>query len=150
MTTGLRRSVAPYRHYATFQGNRTQESVGEAAQADVIPAGDHDRDPPDFHPVADLNIRLASQALPHCRRSWVSRDRYNDLIGARLWEEPSLTMRSNVATRQSGITPRATNAMAQAEGDFEKGESDGAASTLAVVAAAARAWLSSVTAEPHE
>ena len=33
-----------------------------------------------------------------------------------------------------------TNAMAQAEGDFEKGEADGAKITLAVVAAAARAW----------
>lgn len=43
-----------------------------------------------------------------------------------------------------------TNAMAQTEGDFEKGESDGAAATLAVVTAAARAWLSSVRAEPHD
>lgn len=43
-----------------------------------------------------------------------------------------------------------TNAMAQTEGDFEKGESDGAAATLAVVAAVARAWLSSVRAEPHD
>ena len=43
-----------------------------------------------------------------------------------------------------------TNAMAQTEGDFEKGESDGAVATLAVVAAAARAWLSSVRAEPHD
>ena len=33
-----------------------------------------------------------------------------------------------------------TNAMAQTEGDFEKGEADGATATLAVVAAAARAW----------
>jgi purine-nucleoside phosphorylase len=32
-----------------------------------------------------------------------------------------------------------TNAMAQAEGDFEKGEADGATATLAVIAAAARA-----------
>jgi DNA-binding GntR family transcriptional regulator len=31
MTTGLRRRVAPYRRYATFQGNRMQESVGEHA-----------------------------------------------------------------------------------------------------------------------
>jgi hypothetical protein len=30
--------------------------------------------------------------------------------------------------------------MAQTEGDFEKGEADGAMATLAVVAAAARAW----------
>jgi DNA-binding GntR family transcriptional regulator len=31
MTKGLRRRVAPYRRYATFQGNRMQESVGEHA-----------------------------------------------------------------------------------------------------------------------
>jgi uridine phosphorylase len=35
-----------------------------------------------------------------------------------------------------------TNAMAQSEGDFEKGESDGATATLAVIAAIARAWSS--------
>jgi uridine phosphorylase len=33
-----------------------------------------------------------------------------------------------------------TNAMAQTEGDFEKGEADGTTATLAVVAAAIRAW----------
>jgi hypothetical protein len=32
--------------------------------------------------------------------------------------------------------------MAQTEGDFEKGEADGAKATLAVVAATARAWRS--------
>jgi DNA-binding GntR family transcriptional regulator len=31
MTKGLRRRVAPYRRYATFQGTRMQESVGEHA-----------------------------------------------------------------------------------------------------------------------
>jgi hypothetical protein len=36
-----------------------------------------------------------------------------------------------------------TNSMAQTEGDFEKGEADGAKATLAVVAAAARGWRSS-------
>ena len=35
-----------------------------------------------------------------------------------------------------------TNAMAQTEGDFEKGEADGAKATLALVAATARAWCS--------
>jgi uridine phosphorylase len=34
-----------------------------------------------------------------------------------------------------------TNAMAQTEGDFEKGEADGAMATLAIVSAAARSWL---------
>jgi hypothetical protein len=36
-----------------------------------------------------------------------------------------------------------TNSMAQTEGDFEKGEADGAKATLAVVAATARGWRSS-------
>jgi len=35
-----------------------------------------------------------------------------------------------------------TNAMAQTEGDFEKGEADGATATIAVIEAATRAWLS--------
>jgi len=35
-----------------------------------------------------------------------------------------------------------TNTMAQTNGDFEKGEADGATATLAVVAAAARSWRS--------
>ena len=33
-----------------------------------------------------------------------------------------------------------TNAMAQTEGDFEKGEADGATATLAVIAASVKAW----------
>ncbi len=33
-----------------------------------------------------------------------------------------------------------TNAMAQTEGDFEKGEADGATATLAIIAASAKAW----------
>jgi uridine phosphorylase len=36
-----------------------------------------------------------------------------------------------------------TNTMAQTEGDFEKGDADGTTATLAVIAAAARAWSSS-------
>jgi uridine phosphorylase len=45
------------------------------------------------------------------------------------------------ATRRSVICfAHVTNAMAQIEGDFEKGEADGATATLAVVAAAVRAW----------
>jgi hypothetical protein len=35
--------------------------------------------------------------------------------------------------------------MAQSEGDFEKGDADGTTATLAVVAAAAQGWLSSLT-----
>lgn len=36
-----------------------------------------------------------------------------------------------------------TNAMAQSEGDFEKGEADGATATLAVIAAVAKTWSES-------
>jgi uridine phosphorylase len=36
-----------------------------------------------------------------------------------------------------------TNAMAQAERDFEKGEADGVSASLAVIGAASRAWLAS-------
>src|SRR4030095_881588 len=39
-----------------------------------------------------------------------------------------------------------TNSMAHTEGDFEKGEADGAKATLAVVAAAARGWSAPLTA----
>jgi purine-nucleoside phosphorylase len=38
-----------------------------------------------------------------------------------------------------------TNTMAQTEGDFEKGEADGSTATLAVVAAAVRAWSMQVS-----
>ncbi|CUW41248.1 Putative uridine phosphorylase (fragment) [Magnetospirillum sp. XM-1] len=34
-----------------------------------------------------------------------------------------------------------TNTMAQSEGDFEKGEADGAVEALALVAATGRMWL---------
>ncbi|MCP4737609.1 MAG: nucleoside phosphorylase [Bosea sp.] len=45
------------------------------------------------------------------------------------------------ARRQSVIClAHVTNAMAQTEGDFEKGDADGTTATLAVVAATARAW----------
>jgi hypothetical protein len=43
-----------------------------------------------------------------------------------------------------------TNAMAQTYGDFEKGEANGTKATLAVIAAVARVWLSSLKAEQHD
>jgi uridine phosphorylase len=50
-----------------------------------------------------------------------------------------------VATKHTVVCfAHVTNAMAQSEGDFEKGEADGATATLAVIAAAARAWLSAM------
>lgn len=42
-----------------------------------------------------------------------------------------------------------TNAMAQTEGDFEKGEANGTKATLTVIATVARVWLSSIEAEQH-
>ncbi|WJR75937.1 nucleoside phosphorylase [Bradyrhizobium sp. NP1] len=42
-----------------------------------------------------------------------------------------------------------TNAMAQTEGDFEKGEADGAKATLSVIAATARAWSVAPAARPE-
>lgn len=39
-----------------------------------------------------------------------------------------------------------TNAMAQTEGDFGKGEADGTTATLAVIGAAAQGWSSSAAA----
>jgi uridine phosphorylase len=46
------------------------------------------------------------------------------------------------ATRHSVVCfAHVTNTMAQTQGDFEKGEAEGSTATLAVIAAAARAWL---------
>jgi uridine phosphorylase len=42
-----------------------------------------------------------------------------------------------------------TNAMAQTEGDFEKGEADGATATLAVIAATVNAWASGSGSHPR-
>ena len=47
------------------------------------------------------------------------------------------------ATRHSVVCfAHVTNAMARTEGDFEKGEANGATATLAVVGSVGRAWLS--------
>ena len=43
-----------------------------------------------------------------------------------------------------------TNTMARSEGDFEKGEADGTKASLAVIAATAQVWLSSLTTEQHD
>ena len=48
------------------------------------------------------------------------------------------------AANRSSCFAHVTNSMAQTEGDFEKGEADGAKATLAVVAAAIRAWSASL------
>jgi uridine phosphorylase len=55
-------------------------------------------------------------------------------------EAAALYAFANAAHRSVICFAHVTNAMAQTEGDFEKGEADGTTTTLAVVAAAIRAW----------
>lgn len=55
-------------------------------------------------------------------------------------EAAALYAFANAAHRSVICLAHVTNAMAQTEGDFEKGEADGTTTTLAVVAAAIRAW----------
>lgn len=55
-------------------------------------------------------------------------------------EAAALYAFANAAQRSVVCLAHVTNAMARAEGDFEKGEADGTTATLAVVAAAIRAW----------
>jgi uridine phosphorylase len=55
-------------------------------------------------------------------------------------EAAALYAFANATRRQVICFAHVTNAMAQIEGDFEKGEADGTTATLAVVAAAIRAW----------
>jgi uridine phosphorylase len=58
-------------------------------------------------------------------------------------EAAALYAFANAARRSVICFAHVTNAMAQTEGDFEKGEADGTTATLAVVAAAIRAWSAS-------
>jgi purine-nucleoside phosphorylase len=58
-------------------------------------------------------------------------------------EAAALYAFANAAQQSVICFAHVTNAMAQTEGDFEKGEADGTAATLAVVAAAIRAWSAS-------
>lgn len=57
-------------------------------------------------------------------------------------EAAALYAFANAAQRSVICLAHVTNAMARMEGDFEKGEADGTTATLAVVAAAIRAWCS--------
>jgi len=58
-------------------------------------------------------------------------------------EAAALYAFANAAHRSVICFAHVTNAMAQTEGDFEKGEADGTTATLTVVAAAIRAWSAS-------
>ena len=55
-------------------------------------------------------------------------------------EAAALYAFATAANRSIVCFAHVTNTMARTEGDFEKGEADGAAATLAVVAASARTW----------
>jgi uridine phosphorylase len=65
-------------------------------------------------------------------------------------EAAALYALASAKSRSVVCLAHVTNAMAQTDGDFEKGEANGTKATLAVIAAVARAWLSSVRAEPHD
>jgi uridine phosphorylase len=58
-------------------------------------------------------------------------------------EAAALYAFANAAHRSVICFAHVTNAMAQIEGDFEKGDADGTTATLAVVTAAIRAWSAS-------
>ena len=55
-------------------------------------------------------------------------------------EAAALYAFATAAHRTVACFAHVTNAMAQTEGDFEKGEADGATATLAVIAASVKAW----------
>lgn len=65
-------------------------------------------------------------------------------LGALAVEMEAAALYAFSATSRHSIVcfAHVTNSMAQTEGDFEKGEANGAKATLAVVAATARAWRS--------
>lgn len=62
-------------------------------------------------------------------------------------EAAALYAFATAARRSVVCFAHVTNTMAQTEGDFEKGEASGTTATLAVVAAAARAWMSGPTSQ---
>jgi purine-nucleoside phosphorylase len=67
--------------------------------------------------------------------------RAQDVLAVEM-EAAALYAFATTASRSVVCFAHVTNAMAQTEGDFEKGELDGTTATLAVIAAAALAWRS--------
>ncbi|NGX97224.1 nucleoside phosphorylase [Bradyrhizobium betae] len=57
-------------------------------------------------------------------------------------EAAALYAFATAARRSVVCFAHVTNAMAQTEGDFEKGEADGTTATLTIISSAVRAWLS--------
>jgi uridine phosphorylase len=105
-------------------------------------------------PLLD-RVERAGRALPditlHRGATWTTDAPYRETeaaiarardLGMLAVEMEAAALYAFSATRGSSVVcfANVTNSMAQAEGDFEKGEADGAKATLAVVAAAVRGW----------
>ncbi|MEK9279337.1 nucleoside phosphorylase [Bradyrhizobium sp. ISRA442] len=101
------------------------------------------------------NVEQAGWALPgitmHRGATWTTDASYRETeaaisrardLGALAVEMEAAALYAFSAKSGSPVVcfAHVTNAMAQTEGDFEKGEADGAKATLAVVAAAIRGW----------
>jgi len=110
-------------------------------------------------PDASLLARVeqAGRALPdialHRGTTWTTDAPYRETesaivrarqLGALAVEMEAAALYAFSATSGRSVVcfAHVTNAMAQTEGDFEKGEADGAKTTLAVIAATAGAWRS--------
>ena len=65
------------------------------------------------------------------------------------WKRPRYTPLPGRAGKPVLCFAHVTNQMAVVEGDFEKGEADGSAASLEVIATVARAWRGSHRAHPH-
>jgi uridine phosphorylase len=114
--------------------------------------------PPDDFVAADEGLveaameTLAAVALPVYRgASWttdapfretavaIERCRAREILAVEM-EAAALYAFARVRCQPVLCFAHVTNQMAVAEGDFEKGEADGASASLTVIAAAARAW----------
>jgi uridine phosphorylase len=113
--------------------------------------------PADFVEADETLVEAAMQAfrtvtLPICRgASWttdapfretaaaIERCRASEILAVEM-EAAALYAFARVRRRPVLCFAHVTNQMAVVEGDFEKGEADGSAASLTVLAAAARAW----------
>lgn len=98
--------------------------------------------------------RALAEVVLHRGATWTTDAPYRETESAIAWarelgalavemEAAALYAFANAAHRSVICFAHVTNAMAQTEGDFEKGEADGTIATLSVVAAAIRAWSAS-------
>ena len=91
-------------------------------------------------PNGTLSVRGAEEVVDVANRE-AARAR---AAGALAVEMEAAALYAFATARQRPVIcfAHVTNTMARSEGDFEKGEADGAKARLAVVAGAARAWSS--------